>query len=300
MQHTIRIASQLSGVSCHLIRIWERRYCALSPCRTETNRRLYSEEDIERLRLLKELSERGHSIGQVAKQPTEVLRSLAGRTSSPAPVSSAKPELRDYLNACFSAIEDFSGERLRALLEEARNRFGHRPTLKHLVAPLIQQIGDAWHDGRLRVAHEHLHTVVVRDFLSSPVPGSQLPLNAPEMIVATPAGTQHELGALLVAATARDLGVRVTYLGCGLPAEELAACARERGAVMVALSVVFPREDAQIRGELLRSRQLLPAGCELWIGGGAAESYRDALAPLGGVRFFGSLEGIEQALGQRV
>jgi MerR family transcriptional regulator, light-induced transcriptional regulator len=296
MQHTIRIASQLSGVSCHLIRIWERRYGALAPCRTDTNRRLYCDEDIDRLRLLKELSERGHGIGHVAKQPTDALRSLAGRTNSPPPVATSKPDLRDYVQACFGAIEDYSGERLRALLEEARNRFGHRPCIKHLVAPLIHRVGDAWHDGRLRVAHEHLHTMVVRDFLASPVPGSQTPMNAPEMVVTTPVGTQHELGALLVAATVRDLGVRVTYLGPNLPAEEIAACATERDARVVALSVVFPREDATISAELLRTQKLLPSDCQLWIGGAAAESYRHPLASMSQVHFLSTLDQIEQAV----
>lgn len=300
MQHTIRIASQLSGVSCHLIRIWERRYGALTPCRTDTNRRLYCEEDIDRLRLLKELSERGHGIGHVAKQPTDVLRSLAGRTASPAPLASSKPDLRDYVQACYTATEDYSGERLRALLEEARNRFGHRPTVKHLVAPLIQLIGDAWHEGRLRVAHEHLHTVVVRDFLSSPVPGSQTGVNAPEMIISTPCGTRHELGALLVAATARDLGMRVTYLGAELPAEEVAACARERGARIAAVSIVFPKDDPHVLAELQRTRQLLPAECELWLGGTAAESYITQLGKTKGLRLLRNLDEVEQALGRLV
>ncbi len=300
MQHTIRIASQLSGVSCHLIRIWERRYGALTPNRTGTNRRLYGEEDIERLRLLKELSERGHGIGHVARQPTEVLRSLAGRTASPAPLASSKPDVRDYVRACYSAIEDYSGERLRALLDEARSRFGHRPTVKHLVAPLIQLVGDAWHDGRLRVAHEHLHTIVVRDFLSAPVPGLQTSVNAPEMVIATPCGTRHELGALLVAATARDLGMRVTYLGPGLPAEEIAACARERGARITALSIVFPKDDPQILAELRHTRELLPADCELWLGGSAAESYSAQLGKSKRVRLLRDLEEVEKALGRMV
>jgi len=300
MQHTIRIASQLSGVSCHLIRIWERRYGALTPCRTDTNRRLYCEEEIERLRLLKELSERGHGIGHVAKQSTETLRSLVGRTASPAPLTTAKPDLRDYVQACYSAIEDYSGERLRALLDEARNRFGHRPTVKHLVAPLIQLVGDAWHDGRLRVAHEHLHTIVVRDFLSSPVPGLQTSVNAPEMIIATPVGTRHELGALLVASTARDLGMRVTYLGAGLPAEEISACARERGARITALSIVFPKDDPVILAELRRTSELLPPECELWLGGSAAESYATKLGKTKALRLLRTLDEVEQVLGRLV
>ena len=65
----IQLASRLSGLSTHVIRIWERRYGALSPTRTDTNRRMYCEEAIKRLNLLRELTENGHRIGGVAKLP---------------------------------------------------------------------------------------------------------------------------------------------------------------------------------------------------------------------------------------
>ena len=70
------MASQLSGLSPHVIRIWERRYGALSPSRTDTNRRMYCHEAIERLKLLRELTEQGHRIGNIARMPTEELQKL--------------------------------------------------------------------------------------------------------------------------------------------------------------------------------------------------------------------------------
>ena len=70
-----------TGLSAHVIRIWEKRYGAVQPERTGTNRRLYSEEQIERLSLLREITRAGHSIGPVAKLPTEKLRKLAAEAS---------------------------------------------------------------------------------------------------------------------------------------------------------------------------------------------------------------------------
>ena len=72
----IQHASQLSGLSSHVIRIWERRYNALSPSRTDTNRRMYCDEAIKRLKLLRVLTENGHRIGGVAKLGTEQLEEL--------------------------------------------------------------------------------------------------------------------------------------------------------------------------------------------------------------------------------
>ena len=60
--HSIGIASQRSGLSQHVIRVWEKRYQALSPVRTETKRRQYTDDDILRLVLFSRLTKVGHKI----------------------------------------------------------------------------------------------------------------------------------------------------------------------------------------------------------------------------------------------
>ena len=79
--HAIKIVTRRTGLSAHVIRIWEKRYGAVKPERTGTNRRLYSEEQIERLDLLREITQAGHSIGLVAKLPIGRLRKLAAEAS---------------------------------------------------------------------------------------------------------------------------------------------------------------------------------------------------------------------------
>ncbi len=75
--HSIRAVAQLTGLSAHILRIWEKRYAAVQPARTKTQRRLYSAEDIERFTLLKTLVNHGHTISQVAPLPVCKLRELA-------------------------------------------------------------------------------------------------------------------------------------------------------------------------------------------------------------------------------
>ena len=78
------------------------------------------------------------------------------------------------------------------------------------------------------------------------------------LVVATPAGQIHELGALLVGAAAANLGWHVTYLGASLPAAEIAGAARQNRARAVALSLVYPEDDPRLEGELTRLRESLP------------------------------------------
>src|SRR5687768_15199559 len=74
--NSIQVAGRLTGLSPSLIRAWEQRYGAVEPDRTSTQRRLYSQADIDRLRLLKELTASGHAISQIAKLPDAKLREL--------------------------------------------------------------------------------------------------------------------------------------------------------------------------------------------------------------------------------
>lgn len=279
----IQIASQRSGVTAHVIRIWERRYRALEPTRTGTNRRMYSEEDVRRLKLLGELTTKGHRIGCVAELEMEALERLVQEERPKGDRSfavDASPELtttEDYVAACLAAARAFEGDRLRRLLQRARLQFGQRGMLRQVITPLIGQIGVAWQDGHLRSGQEHLGTAVIREVLMSPVPGSQTATNAPELVVATPSGEIHELGALLVAASARDLGWRVTYLGPNLPAEEIAACARVRKVRAVGLSVVYPENCPTVLAQIRELRKLLPDEILLVVGGRAASGYEAAI-----------------------
>ena len=63
----ISAVSRLTGISDHVLRIWERRHRAVDPLRTDSRRRQYSREDIRRLTLLKTLTESGDSIGNLAR-----------------------------------------------------------------------------------------------------------------------------------------------------------------------------------------------------------------------------------------
>lgn len=80
--------SRLSGVPAATIRMWERRYAALTPSRSPAGGRLYSRSDVVRLALLKQLVDRGHAIGTIAGLPEPKLQQLAAE-SGPAAVAAA-------------------------------------------------------------------------------------------------------------------------------------------------------------------------------------------------------------------
>lgn len=284
----IKVAARRTGLTAHVIRVWEKRYGAVQPVRTDTNRRLYSEDQIERLSLLRDITREGHSIGNVARLPTEKLRELAAE-SQDRNGHSPFPRKRDtsetgLLDGCIAAVKALDSRALDQALNRAEMELGAQGLLQRVIAPLAHAIGDMWREGVITAAHEHFASAVVRIFLghtAKPFAGSD---SAPVLVVATPTGQIHELGALLVAAAAANLGWRVTYLGASLPAAEIAGAARQDRARAVALSLVYPEDDPSMEGELTRLRKSLPPEVNLLVGGRAMPAYRDALQNMGALQ----------------
>jgi DNA-binding transcriptional MerR regulator len=73
-RYRIGAVARLTGITPDTLRIWERRYAAVSPQRSPRGGRLYSAGDLERLRLMKQLVDAGDAIGEVAGLETETLQ----------------------------------------------------------------------------------------------------------------------------------------------------------------------------------------------------------------------------------
>jgi len=64
--YRIGAVSRLTGISADTLRIWERRYQVVDPQRTEKGGRLYTQDDVTRLTMIKTLVDQGHAISTVA------------------------------------------------------------------------------------------------------------------------------------------------------------------------------------------------------------------------------------------
>jgi methanogenic corrinoid protein MtbC1 len=281
--HPIGFVATRTGLSPHVIRVWELRYKAVTPSRTKTNRRLYSDEDIEHLILLRKATEAGHKISQLSKLPIDRLRTLAEAMPS-RPLTAAPVVGEVTLAHCVEAVQQLNARALERLLGQATMKLSHTATIETLIVPLTEKIGQLWHDGTMRPAHEHLATAVIRSFVANIADAYQAEDTAPRMVVSTPAGQWHELGALVVTATAAAQGWRVTYLGPNLPADDIAAAATLTRASVVALSIVYPGDDPNVGHELRKLRRALGAGVTLLVGGRAAGNYQRVIEEVSAIR----------------
>ena len=328
VKHPIKTVAWQTGLSPHVIRAWEKRYQTVQPTRSEGKQRLYSTADIERLTVLRQATEAGFSIGTIASLPTESVQALlaksvggllpsggsgakagvvdsggAGQTDLVRiglPLSVVDPgmeEIGGFLDGAFEAVLRMDAERLEGLLERASVSLGQMRLLSDLVVPLVERIGEGWIKGQVKVAQEHVATAVLRTFLGHIARPIALHPRAPVLVVTTPSGQHHELGAIIVAAAATGIGWRVVYGGACLPAEEIASMATEQRARAVGLSVVHPTDDPALSLELQLLRRLLPPSTPILVGGRASVAYQAEIDAVGAIRV-GSLESLRQLLNQ--
>lgn len=287
VRYSIGEVARRTGLKPDLIRAWERRYGAIEPERSATRRRGYSEEDIERLRLLRLVVLGGHSIGRVARLPIEELRTRAHSDGGPgAEVRSIPPEplaSRTLIEACLDAIRRLDSTDLDRNLHRAAREISSRRLIEEILGPLLQRVGELWHEGTLRPAHEHLASSAIRSLLGELRGASPRDPTAPLLLVTTPARQHHELGALMAAATASDDGWRVIYLGSDLPAQEIAGAASQAGAKAVALSLTYPPDDPDLADEIRRLRRYLP-DLPIVVGGRSVGDYAAVLDEIGAFR----------------
>lgn len=281
--HPIGVVCRRTGLKPDLVRAWEKRYGAVAPGRGQTARRLYSDADIERIALLHRATQGGRGIGQIARLDNGELERLiaadeaANRTRSIAAESDLDARgVHGHYEACVAAAVALDGQRLRYELDRAAAKLTRRRLIEDVLVPLVHALGEQWREGLIRPVHEHLATTIVKSFLGNLQGAFRTPYWAPNLVVTTPAGQHHEIGALLVGATAAAEGWYVAYLGPNLPAEDIALAAQEIGARAVALSIVHPADDPALADELRRLRRLLNPDVAL-IAGGRATAH---LAPV--------------------
>jgi methanogenic corrinoid protein MtbC1 len=287
-RHSIAVVARRTGITQLVLRAWERRYRAVVPSRTDTGRRLYSDADLEKLSLLHMLTQNDHRIGDIAQLSLEELHQLALESGVQAMAAASESpdgsvDAAALLEEALGAVANFDDRGLESVLDKALLHLSKPVLRKNLLAPLLEDVGKRWGDGRLRIAHEHMATAIVTAFLTAMNSRYQVLPGAPLVAVATPSGHLHELGALLAASHAHEAGWDVLYLGPNLPAEEIASAARARGVRVIMLSIVFPNSDAGVMDQLRELRKLVGPGMPIIVGGHGASSYGPVLAEIGAI-----------------
>ena len=281
---SIAAAERETGLSKDTLRIWERRYGFPCPTRTLHGERLYSDQDMVKLRLAARLLDKGMRPGKILALPIADLEQLSGGAGA---ARSAQQDFALYL------LKTRNGAELRRELNHALMRDGLYRFVTETAAPLSALVGDVWMRGEIRIFEEHLFTEQLTGVLRNAL--AQVPTagGTPRVLLTTLPLEQHGLGLLMAEALFALEGAECVALGTQTPVSEVVAAAVAKQADAVALSFSANFAANKVGDSLRLLREALPPGIALWCGG--AGTARGARLPEGATRIDG-LEAIGQAV----
>jgi len=247
-----------TGVATELLRAWERRYGLLAPERTEGGYRLYSDDDVRRVRRMRELLGTGLSAAEAARQAAAEPRAPAGAVP---PDGAASAELRRALEQ----LDDAGGH---AAFDRLLADYSTRAVLADVVLPLLHELGAGWERGEVSVAQEHFASNLLRGRLLGLARGWDRGAGR-RAVLACPPGERHDLGLVIFGLSLRELGWRITFLGADTPPDTLVETVRRLEPEALVLAVT---DAARLDGVAETAARINSAHTAVWIGGaGAAE-----------------------------
>jgi len=268
-KYLIGTVTKLTGLSIDVVRVWERRYGAVRPARSDGGTRLYSDADVLRLTRLRQAVDKGFGIGQVARFSETELDEVIGETrqlvEAPDPFGGLRKRFLD-------AIQIMDVVAAEQELGRAATLFSTRELVKNFVAPALREAGEKRSRGEFGTAHERLASGLVRNLVSSLLRLYPASANGEAIVLATPAGDRNESVLLLAALLAAMQGWRVVNLGADLPAPEIAQSVRLTNARVLILNI--SAASSLIDGELRAISNVLPISTRVWIGGEEATKHR--------------------------
>jgi len=279
--YPIRAVSKLTGIGIDTLRAWERRHGAVTPIRDDRGR-MYTAADITRLRLLRRAVEDGHSIGRLAALTDAELRRLAaaGGVSAAPAVPPTRPTALDTA-ALTAALQKYDATAIDQQISRFASALPPLELLRDVLMPVLAQVGDDWHRGPERIAHEHLMSSTMRNILGSFLRLYARPDASPRLLFATLAGERHEIGTLGAAMLAASSGLGVAYLGPDLPAREVVDSVKPAGAQVLVLGLTATSAGKASERDLRTIVRDLPKEVELWAGGRGAALHASIIASRG-------------------
>lgn len=265
----INAVERETGLSKDLLRMWERRYGFPQPARDANGDRLYPPDQVARLSLLRRLLDQGHRPGRLLAMAEADLLALAAPPTAQV-ASSHTPQL----DALIASLQAHDLAAIQHLLQRQQNEHSLRDFVSGFLAAANRAVGDAWMQGQIGIAAEHLYTEQVQRHLRQMLQALPANQSEPRCLLTTVNGEQHGLGLLMVEAMLRLSGCSPVNLGPGMPLAEIRAAAEAHHSqvVLLSFSAAFPAgETAKAIADL---RRLLPGNIALWCGGSGVRLLR--------------------------
>ena len=214
--YSIKDLEKISGIKAHTIRIWEKRYTLINPDRTDTNIRLYSDNDLRKILNVSILIRNGFKISKIAALKENEI------TDKVLIFSQTKSDVAAVIEHLLSAMFDLDEHKFEHIISNQILNIGFEEAFVKIIYPFFERIGVLWQAGSVVPAQEHFVSNIIRQKLIVAIDSlhSADILNK-QFVLFLPEGEYHELGLLFYSYMLKKRGFKVIYLGQSVPLNNL-------------------------------------------------------------------------------
>ena len=213
---TIKDLENLSGIKAHTIRIWEQRYSFLSPNRTGTNIRVYSNEELKTILNISLLNRFGYKISQIDQMSDAQLKEKI------LCLTHLEAQQERIVNELINCMIDIDFEKFEFILDDYIDKKGIEKSVTQIIFPFLERVGMLWVTNHVNPAQEHLVTNIIRQKLVLGIETASTHLKSSiQCVLFLPEGEYHELGLLYMHYLLKTFGIKVIYLGANVPLKDI-------------------------------------------------------------------------------
>ena len=213
---TIKDLENLSGIKAHTIRIWEQRYSFLKPDRTDTNIRVYSNDELKKLLNVALLNKFGFKISHIDKMDEgELWDKILSLNQQDA--------LQERIvNILIQCMIDLDMEAFEDELDNFITAKGIEKTISQIIFPFLEKNGILWLTNHINPGQEHLVTNIIRQKLIVGIENVRNTVKIDKTVLLfLPETEYHELSLLFMNYMLKSKGVSTIYLGSSIPLRDV-------------------------------------------------------------------------------
>lgn len=215
--YSIKDLETLSGVKAHTIRMWEQRYALLSPKRTPTNIRYYTEEDLKFILNVAFLNRKGLKISAIAHMTRAQIHEKVQ--------SITRESLEDATQqqALTMAMMELDAVEFERIMNSNSETYGLEHCIVYLIFPFLQKLSLLWITGTINHVHEQFVYNIIRRRLyaiieNTPFKASANPKNC---ILYLLAEENNDIIILLATSFMKARNINPLYIGNNITIEDL-------------------------------------------------------------------------------
>lgn len=285
---SIQFVSQITGINPHTIRAWEKRYQCLIPARDKNGRRLYNEQDVNKLKILQDLVNHGNNISEIAKLTLNDLEKIHKKYIKDFSLKKIEQkndlDINKSLQDLLMALHSYRLDIISHELLKIKAIVPARDLALNLLCPLLREIGENVNGGLFSIAQEHALSSLLR-FHIGQILSEYISITSnfsshsslKTFLITTPENERHEFGILIAALLCCHYNIKFYYLGVDLPYLALSEAAQQikpNGIILGASKEIVENRPEELSKYIKNLRETLDSKITLMVGGAPAHIYK--------------------------